>query len=337
MNMSSAGFEINPSAYLMSAFYECCNLPLELREVLIDNIAFKLEGYLAKDGHNPIYLKSDNHRNSYQHFLKFIQDILPDFIEQFDRMVLLNIFFQSEKDKKLTIKESIDKSFKYIRRCLIELPFTKCSITAHLMDARSADTLFENEVDLVLTSPPYINVFNYHQNHRAIIESLNYDVLKVASSEFGSNRKYRGNRLKTVVQYTVDMEASIRGFWNSLKINGTLIMVLGRESNVRGVAFFNGQLIIDLIKSCGGFSEVRVLERKFMNKFGTNIKEDIIIATKTENELTSERYGREIAIAQLKNGLDVVDELVKIDLLDAIASADTIKESPILDPKQIIR
>ncbi|OQY56938.1 MAG: hypothetical protein DRR08_04130 [Candidatus Parabeggiatoa sp. nov. 2] len=86
---------------------------------------------------------------------------------------------------------------------------------------------------MIFTSPPYINVFNYHQNYRAIIESLNIDILRVAQSEFGANRKHRSNRFKTVVQYCLDMSKAIESFWLALKPAGKMILVMGRESKVR--------------------------------------------------------------------------------------------------------
>ena len=61
-------------------------------------------------------------------------------------------------------------------------------------------------VDLVITSPPYINVFNYHQNYRAILEVLGFDLLKVAESEIGQPAKNRANRFRTVVQYTLNFD-----------------------------------------------------------------------------------------------------------------------------------
>lgn len=336
MGMAATGFEINPSAFSMSAFFEFCNVSTKERKIFIDTFRIKLEGYLELLNDEPLFVKGEDYHSCYVHFLSFIERIMPAFTLASERTVLLNIFFQSEKDKKLSLKASIVKSLDYISKSLIDLPFTEQPISAELNDARSVDSLFDQQIDLVLTSPPYINVFNYHQNYRAIVELLQYNILKVANSEFGSNRKNRGNRLRTVIQYTVDMETAIRAFWKTLKPNGTLLMVLGRESNVRGIPFMNGQLIIDIIKGCGGFSDVRVLERQFMNKFGTNIKEDIIIATRTGIELCTERFGLDIAVGQLKTGLNIAEGLVREDLVDAIANAELIKESPILNNKQII-
>jgi DNA modification methylase len=121
----------------------------------------------------------------------------------------MNVLFASEKDKKMKLKDSILKSFSYFKNAIYGLPFTKCNIEVHYKDARQAGAMYKNQVDLIITSPPYINVFNYHQNYRAVTEAFDYNILKVAHSEFGSNRKNRGNRLLTVIQYCLDMEGII--------------------------------------------------------------------------------------------------------------------------------
>jgi DNA modification methylase len=248
----------------------------------------------------------------------------------------MNILFQSEKDKTLTVKESIFKSFQYIKKCFLGLPYSDNEINAELLDAKSSGEALKNSIDFILTSPPYINVFNYHQNYRAIIETFHFDILKVAHSEFGSNRKNRGNRFKTVIQYCIDMELAIRSFWNALKPNAKMVLVVGRESNVRGTPFYNGQLVIEIIQKTKGFSEIKTLERQFTNKFGINIKEDIIIATKT-NDLSNSFNGRAIATSHLERSLKTSQNGVHLDLSEAILNNGEVKESPIFDPKYIIK
>jgi tRNA1(Val) A37 N6-methylase TrmN6 len=101
-------------------------------------------------------------------------------------------------------------------------------------------------VDLIVTSPPYINVFNYHQNHRALMEMVGFNILQVAASEIGSNRKNRGNRLRTVVQYALDMEACLHSMAKALKSDGQMMLIVGRESNVRGLPILNSKLVSNI-------------------------------------------------------------------------------------------
>ena len=71
---------------------------------------------------------------------------LLDFAEKFsntltdkqERVLLLNLLFQSEKDKGLALKDSIYKSFQYVKNAILGLPFTEQPINALLKDSRSA-------------------------------------------------------------------------------------------------------------------------------------------------------------------------------------------------------
>jgi hypothetical protein len=162
-------------------------------------------------------------------------------------------------------------AWRALKVAALNLPHTQGTITARLCDARLAHTQASAPPTLVITSPPYINVFNYHQNHRALLEAVGWDMLRVAGSEFGSNRKNRGNRFKTVLQYALDMEQALRGFWQLLQADGRMILVIGRESNVRSSPFYNGLLVENLLTGIGGFTQESKHERQFLNKFGTSI------------------------------------------------------------------
>ena len=107
-----------------------------------------------------------------------------------------------------------------------------------------------------------------------------------------------------------------------------MVLVVGRESNVRGTPFYNGQLVIEIIERTNGFSNIKILERQFTNKFGINIKEDIIIATKT-NELSNSLYGRAIAVSHLERSLKTSLNGVHADLSEAILNSEAVKESPV--------
>jgi len=335
LNLQATGFEINPAAYAMSKFFTFCNIPFPDRIEFANKFELKLNSHLLYLNGQRVYSENIDYRVAYSNLLQFAKTVTKQLTEKNERIFFLNILFQSEKDKSLTVRESIFKSFSYIKNLFLNLPFSDKPITALLNDARSAGDAFTNKIDLILTSPPYINVFNYHQNYRAIIEIFNFDILKVAQSEFGSNRKNRGNRFKTVIQYCIDMEQSIKAFWNALKPNGKIVLVVGRESNVRGNPFYNGQMVVEILEQSNAFSDIKILERKFTNKFGNSIKEDIIIATKM-GELTKQIFGRNIALKHLEKCLHTSTNGVFADITDAINSIDEVKSSPIFNPKHVI-
>lgn len=335
IDLRATGIEINPAAYAMSKFFTFCNLSFKDRFDYCNNFELKLNIQLSSFNGQKVYCENADYRLAYANLLRFTEKFRIVLTDKKEQVLLLNLLFLSEKDKGLTVKDSIYRSYNYIKNAILKLPFTEQPIKALLADARNAGTEFNSEVDLILTSPPYINVFNYHQNFRAIIELFHFDLLRVAHSEFGSNRKNRGNRFKTVVQYCLDMELAIRSFWTAMKPNAKLILVLGRESNVRRIPFYNGQLIVEILKRSNGFSDIKTLERQFLNKFGNNIKEDIIIATKS-TQLSKRLAGSKIALSHLEDSLSKTQDGVRNDVLEAISDIEEIKPSPLFNPKNII-
>lgn len=333
---AAIGCEINPSAYAMSKFFTFCNMSFAERHIFCDSFELKLKSQLSNLDGQKVYNDNPDYREAYSNLLEFGIKFNSIILDKKERIFLLNILFQSEKDKALSVRDSIYKSFLYTKKSLIGLPYSEQAINALLKDARSVGEEFQNEIDFILTSPPYINVFNYHQNYRAIIETFKFDILKVAHSEFGSNRKNRGNRFKTVIQYCLDMEIAISSFWKVLKPNGKMVLVLGRESNVRGIPFYNGQLIIEILEKSCGFSNINTLERKFTNKFGISIKEDIIIAEKNINSIPNFNNGRSISLNHLKVGLLKSTGEVTFDITDAIKSIDEVIPSPLFNSSNII-
>jgi DNA modification methylase len=336
LGLQAVGIEINPAAYVMSRFFVFCNMDIAERYEYCNSFELKLNLYLSHLNGKKVYTDNADYRLAYANLLDFAKNFNDLLTCKQDRVLLLTMLFHSEKDKKLSLRESVYKSFVYMKNAILGLPYTKHTINALLKDSRSAGAEFENQVDFILTSPPYINVFNYHQNYRAIIEVFQFDLLKVAHSEFGSNRKNRGNRFKTVIQYCLDMELAIRSFWKALKPGAKIVLVLGKESSVRNTPFYNGQMIIDIIERSQGFHEIEILERKFTNKFGNDIKEDVIIATK-HSLLTKELHGKAIAVKHLNNSLDASDIEVRSDIIDAINSINYIEASPVFNPKYIIK
>lgn len=335
-NMTAFGFEINPAAYAMSAFYSFCNIDIQERYNILKSFEDKFQQYTSTLNGQDLFIESSSYRVSYANFIDFCESLSNEPTEEAERIILLNILFLSEKHKKLKLKESLGKSYHYIKKALIGLPHTHASVRANLEDARHTHKYLNHEADIILTSPPYINVFNYHQNYRAIIESFGFEILKVAHSEFGSNRKNRGNRFKTVVQYCLDMEQAIHSFWQTLKPEGKMILVVGKESNVRKTPCYNGQIVKEIIEKMSGFDILQVEERAFSNKFGKLIKEDIIIAKKNDDLVSSPKNGRQIAEKHLKEALKITTGEIRTDVENALSEIDNILPSPLFNSASIL-
>jgi hypothetical protein len=326
------GQEINPAAYAMSRFYTLCGLNRDARAELLDCFERQLNHSLRPVGALPLFTEGDTFREQHHNLIEFAADFFPTLERGHDRTIALNLLFLSEGQKGSDLAASLLTSLRYLRRAALALPFTPQPVAARLCDARQMHVHCFQPPSLILTSPPYINVFNYHQNYRALLEAVGWRMRTIAASEFGSNRKNRGNRFKTVVQYCLDMEEALRSFWLSLHDEGLLILIIGRESNVRGAAFYNGRIVGELLDALGGFTPINRQERKFLNKFGTTIFEDILVYRKSL-PLTPYLQGRAVAERHLEAALLNAPEPVRQDIYAALAERDNVLPSPLFCAK----
>ena len=185
----------------------------------------------------------------------------------------------------------------------------------------------------MITSPPYINVFNYHQNYRCSAEILGWDLLKIAKSEIGSNRANRGNRFLTVIQYCLDLVAVLQELQRVCQKETRIIFVVGYQSTVLGVPFYNSEIIIELVKQSGVFDSVLTQKRQFKNKFGQIIREDLLHLVNKKVSISVQDWdiiARQVAEQVLTQGLDVVSEKNESSLRDAINKVYSLTPSPYL-------
>ncbi len=135
-----------------------------------------------------------------------------------------------------------------------------------LGDARTLDGIGDNEFDLVLTSPPYLNAIDYIRGHKLSLVWMGYvmaSLRKTRASNVGAERimprhpnspkispyvsradgSTIGSRhLGWIRRYAVDMEAVLRQVYRTVKKSGYVVMVLG-NSFIRGDRVNNAQLI----------------------------------------------------------------------------------------------
>ena len=330
-NMNCIAYEINPSAYYMTSFFSYCRLSRSERENLVNNITTWVTPIISNILPSvPVYMKDeDNYRQAFFNLLSLTKSISSQINDQFALPFIINVLFLCEKDKKLSLRDSFRNNYKKIRDLLFSLPYSKAEFVPHLSDARLFGYENPNSVDLILTSPPYINVFNYHQNYRGIIECFNFDILKIANSEIGSNRKNRINRFRTVVEYAIEMGAVLNSSCVCLKNNGKAIFVVGRESMVRKTPFYNSKIIYELINSIPGLSIQDCMERKFTNRYGEEIYEDILVAEKQSEILGTSEDFMQIGLTHIQNAIQYADEIVKPDLLSILQNQSSIHSSSI--------
>ena len=322
------GIELNPAAYAMAKFSTLSVLSQKQRQTISSQVENHINATSRDFGDLPLWSPSPDFIEKATHLLDFARALFERCETKQQTLISTLILFEAESGRNGDLVPTIKKAFKKLSKQLVELPILSVAPKVYLCDARLAKSVIPAECDILLTSPPYINVFNYHQNHRAIVELLGFDILSVAKSEIGSNRKNRGNRFRTVVQYALEIEQCLIAFNQILKNGGYAAMVVGRESNVRGIAFKNGAMVSRIAQEGSLFTLESSHERSFVNRFGVTIIEDILIFRKTSNMSTS-NVARAVACDALNRALKDAKRDVADDIQNALAEIDKIPASPL--------
>lgn len=313
--ISAYGMELNASAYYMAKTYELANKSLPEREVLIGSVEQILTPISKTDEILPTITRAIQQNNP-----SALSALLSTLI------ILIDLF-----NNELSIP-LLHTKWTGLKKTVLEIPFSTAQINVDMGDSRKLGCK-SGEATLLITSPPYINVFNYHQKYRRSVEALGYDVLAIAKNEFGSNRKNRGNRLLTVIQYCIDMALSIKEAMRACCQNARMIYVVGRESNVLGYSFCNSRLIFEIATEIFQLPFLLRQERAFRNRFGQVIYEDILHFenAQVENFLSEEDIedaARSIAVRILSEKAQIYPDSKNIELIfEAIERSENINRS----------
>ena len=313
--ISAYGVELNASAYYMAKTYELANTSLSEREKLIKSVEEILESISQTDEILTTITRAI--RQNHPSALSALLSTLIILVDLFNNNLSISLLY---------------KKWNKLKNTVLDIPFTSAQIKVDMGDSRKL-RYDSGEATLLITSPPYINVFNYHQKYRRSVEALGYDVLAIAKNEFGSNRKNRGNRLLTVIQYCIDMALSIKEAMRVCRQNARMIYVVGRESNVLGYSFCNSRLIFEIATEIFQLPFLLRQERSFKNRFGQIICEDILHFenAQTENflgENALEDAARSIAVRVLHEKAQMYPDSKNLKLvLEAIEKAKDINKS----------
>ena len=324
MSLSAVGFEINPSAWAISRLNEFASHSGESRAGAISEVR---EALLREF---PIMMFAARTEMPTDALLARLRRVRAELSE--DSRALLNaLVIVLDLFRNRITPAFIHDRFAAVSSAVSDLPYSRSPVRAELRDARDL-SLADQSVDFVVTSPPYINVFNYHQNYRRSVEVLGWNVLRVARSEIGANRANRGNRFRTVTQYCVDMAMVLAELARVLRPSARAMLIVGYQSNVLGAPFFNADIVERIADEGRLFRLVLRQRRAFTSRYGQNIREDVLHLLRTDTASapdTSLAIGREVASDSLRGAVAVVPKKNARLLDTAIAHVGRMTGTPI--------
>jgi len=325
MGLSALGFEINPSAWSFSKLYEFVNVVPEAREASILELRTRI------DEEFPVIIFSESplSLDVVEQKIIRIEQLLSDYAKTLCNALVVTLDIYNNQ----ITGDFVQNKFKALAELVRRLPYSALQIKADLQDARALP-LQSQSVDFVVTSPPYINVFNYHQNYRRSVEVLGWDLLRVARSEIGSNRANRGNRFFTVVQYCIDIANVLREMARVLKSEGRAVLIIGYESKVLGTPFYNADLVEHIALQSGMFDLSLRQQRVFTNRFGEAIREDLLNLRRKPDildEKLANDVGRAVALEALTSSLQNIADKNRELLKEAVSRIETLNGTPVFN------
>ena len=124
-----------------------------------------------------------------------------------------------------------------------------CKTQVHFNDCRKMDSLLENGVDLIVTSPPYPNTYDYYLYHKLRMFWLEMDWERAKFNEIGSRLRHSSQK-ENIGSYINDMTKCFDHFNRILKPEKPFVIVIG-DSIIRKKLMKADEIIDELADKTG--------------------------------------------------------------------------------------
>ncbi len=263
LGINSIGIELAPFNVIIqkvkTSQYDLAQVEKDIRDALLrlEEFSYKLRnGAVSHIDTSSSYLKEWFSEIALQEML-FYRNIISEYQSREVLMVILSRAARSARliphydlaRPKKPIRETywcikhkryctpIQEAYKFIRRYSIDTierlkAFDKVRTDAFVKiiqgDARTVNLPSELQIDGVFTSPPYIGMIDYHEQHRYAYELLNlprFDELEIGSSSKGQSKK-------AVEEYLNAMIQVFKNINKNLKSGANIFIVVNDKYNI---------------------------------------------------------------------------------------------------------
>lgn len=127
-----------------------------------------------------------------------------------------------------TLEQFCKKATEYNSRMVqySKLVNGKTKLTVHNADSRNLDFIADNSIDIIITSPPYANTYDYYLYHKFRKRWLDLDVKFAQYNEIGSRREYSSLKEKPE-KWNEDLTKCFVEMHRVLKPNQLAFIVIG--------------------------------------------------------------------------------------------------------------
>lgn len=181
------------------------------------------------------------------------------------------------------------KKYESIKNKLTEFNYNEdLSVKIINEDARKLNSIHDESIDIIITSPPYANTYDYYLYHKHRMNWLNFDFNISKNMEIGSRNEYSSKK-KPIENWISDIKQFITTMKRVIKKDGYICIIIG-DSVVQQTFFdalgaisnISNDLDLDLIFSTS--VSLSKNSKKFNHKFRTKFdKQEHIIILRKKN------------------------------------------------------
>lgn len=297
LGMNSIGIELSEFSHLIAKVktqkYDIELLEKEILDILNKTKVFSKKNQMNFEIEPSEYFKTWYHTKAMQE-IYFYRNLIPNYRNQDILKIILSRAARSArqvphydlarptkpvKTKYWCIKHKrycfpIDNAIKFINRYSWDTiqrikEFNKLRTNAEITllqgDARVTKLPIEKKIDGIFTSPPYLGLIDYHDQHRYAYDLFNFK--EYPESEIGSPNNKNNNYNNKKENYKNDIIAVLQNIKQYIKEGGKIFIVVNDKHN----------LYSEIAKECG-FEIVDVFHRPVLmrterdnNKFSESI------------------------------------------------------------------
>jgi site-specific DNA-methyltransferase (cytosine-N4-specific) len=160
----------------------------------------------------------------------FLKIILSSIIVRISKQESDTRFAAIDKETKdcLTFELFVTRATEYVKRMaeFSELVSSETTLEVRNADSRDLSFLEKNQIDLIITSPPYANTYDYYLYHKFRKRWLGLDVQFAQNNEIGSRREFSSLK-RSPNKWSEDLIKCFSQMNNVLKPGGFAFIVIG--------------------------------------------------------------------------------------------------------------
>lgn len=301
-NLNAVGNDINPVALLLAKVKTTTYLDedLELYNLVIDYIyndflihpLASIENYDAKrDFHGRDHWFQKNVQFEIELILNHIEQCDNEKVQDLLKVTLSDILISvsnQESDTRYAAKaKNIASGFtinKFVKKAkLIEerirefsqITFeNKSNINIISNDARELTDIADGSIDMIITSPPYANTYDYYLYHKHRMNWLGFNFKETQNIEIGSRHEFSSKK-QEALKWEDDLNKVLQQMQRVLKSDRYAFIVIG--DSVINKQLIHIDEVIKSLSILSGFEIINIEStqlsknsRKFNKKFGTD-------------------------------------------------------------------